>query len=73
MLSFASGASIGLSSTLLKMGYRLGVVFLTVLIPALAMAPIGWSHSAKLGLQLTGHEGLWRRHMSHRICHRSAI
>ncbi|GFF51924.1 probable transporter MCH4 [Aspergillus udagawae] len=48
MFGFASGAFIGLSGALpisvsppLEMGYRLGVVFLAISIPALTMAPIG--------------------------------
>jgi predicted MFS family arabinose efflux permease len=48
MFGFASGAFIGLSGTLPisvspppEMGYRLGVVFLAISIPALTMAPIG--------------------------------
>ncbi|RHZ45707.1 uncharacterized protein CDV56_101661 [Aspergillus thermomutatus] len=48
MFGFATGAFIGLSgalpvsvSPLPEMGYRLGVVFLAISIPALTMAPIG--------------------------------
>lgn len=48
MFGFASGAFIGLSGALSmqvspveEMGYRLGVVFLAISIPALTMAPIG--------------------------------
>ncbi|GJN85589.1 hypothetical protein PLIIFM63780_009157 [Purpureocillium lilacinum] len=48
MFGFASGAFIGLSgalpvsvSPLPEVGYRLGVVFLAISIPALTMAPIG--------------------------------
>ncbi|KAA8647985.1 uncharacterized protein ATNIH1004_003868 [Aspergillus tanneri] len=48
MFGFASGAFIGLSgalpvsvSPLPEIGYRLGVVFLAISIPALTMAPIG--------------------------------
>jgi predicted MFS family arabinose efflux permease len=48
MFGFASGAFIGLSGALPisvspppEMGYRLGVVFLAISIPALTMAPIG--------------------------------
>lgn len=48
MFGFASGAFIGLSgalpvsvSSLPEVGYRLGVVFLAISIPALTMAPIG--------------------------------
>ncbi len=48
MFGFASGAFIGLSgalpvsvSPLPEIGYRLGVVFLAISIPALIMAPIG--------------------------------
>lgn len=48
MFGFASGAFIGLSgalpvqvSPLPEIGYRLGVVFLAIAIPALTMAPIG--------------------------------
>lgn len=48
MFGFTSGAFIGLSgalpvsvSPLPEIGYRLGVVFLAISIPALTMAPIG--------------------------------
>lgn len=48
MFGFVSGAFIGLSgalpvsvSPLPEIGYRLGVVFLAISIPALTMAPIG--------------------------------
>jgi MFS transporter, MCT family, aspergillic acid transporter len=66
MFGFWSGAFVGLSavlpmsvSPLPEIGYRLGVVFLAIAIPALTVAPIGGAilqHSATgwLGLKLFG-------------------
>lgn len=61
MFGFSSGAFIGLSgalpvavSPLPEIGYRLGVVFLAISIPALTMAPIGGAI-----LQASGEHG-WR-------------
>lgn len=66
MFGFASGAFIGLSGALPlsvspppEMGYRLGVVFLAISIPALTMAPIGGailqnSSNGWLGVKIFG-------------------
>ncbi|KAJ5528345.1 major facilitator superfamily transporter [Penicillium frequentans] len=80
MFGFVSGAFIGLSgalpvsvSPLPEIGYRLGVVFLAISIPALTMAPIGGAILQKFDQRLARREGLWRCHVSCRVSDNSDI